>query len=123
MDVSRGDRTFEPGDRVRRMRKNAEGVDVGPDPRERYNDTQVVVLRMTASGESGWEAWPTAETEPVPPDVVTLTLSYRGREVTEEVSVDAWRDVAGRVQSVHPIGTPLIDACRALAEKVDGGES
>lgn len=114
MDVSRGDRTFEPGDRVRR--KNAEGVVVGPDPRERYNDTQVVVLRMTASGESGWEAWPTAETEPVPPDVVTLTLEKGEHKVSEEMPVPDWRWWVNNGASGS-----LPRAARALAEKVDGG--
>lgn len=45
------------------------------------------------------------------PDVVTLTLSYRRHEVSEEMSVEDWR------------GSPIARAARALAEKVDGEEN
>ena len=115
MDVSRGDRVMEPGQAVELNGARTWYV-VGPC--HRYLGNTVI-----QNGNGDLRSAPPTALSPIPPDVVTLTLSYRGHEVSEEVSVDAWRDVAGRVQSVHPIGTPLIDACRALAEKVDGGES
>ncbi len=55
---------------------------------------------------------------PVPPEVVTLTLSYRGHEVSEEMSVDLWRVWVSAGERGNT--GVLARAARALAEKVDG---
>lgn len=118
MDVSRGDRPeFKAGDRVRdRFAKVPEAMVVGPDPKA--PTAKVVVLL----GDQ-YIAVQTDTLELVPPDVVTLTLSYRGHEVSEEVSLDDTRYYAemidrwsGPSRDVH---NTLSRAARALAEKVD----
>ena len=103
MDVTRGDRVLWGV-------AEWEVVDVP-------NDVGRVPLRHPTVGSFAVAS--VDDLSPLPPDVVTLTLSYRRHEVSEEMSVEDWRVRA----ALGDRGSPIARAARALAEKVDGEEN
>lgn len=108
MDVSRGDRVLEPGQAVELNGARTWYV-VGPC--HRYPGNTVI-----QNGNGDLRSAPPTALSPIPPEVVTLTLSYRGHEVSEEMALEEWRSWAGWPNR----GRAFARAARALAEKVDG---